>query len=92
MHDNEYLELLRSHGYELSEENLITLMSFLEAIITAAHNVANSEAPVREAVKSFTMEFIDSSTMNLPDLTKCIPTFVMHKGRRVPSDKVRKDE
>ena len=92
MHENEYLELLRSHGYELSEENLITLMSFLEAIVTAAQNVANSEAPVREAVKSITMEFIDSSTMIFPDLTKCIPTFVMHKDRRVPSDKVRKDE
>lgn len=92
MHENEYLELLRSHGYELSEANLITLMSFLEAIIIAAENVANCEAPVREAVKSFTMEFIDSSTMNFPDLTKCIPTFVKHKGRMVSVDDFSKDD
>lgn len=92
MHENEYLELLRSHGYELSEESLIILMRFLEAIINAAQNVANSEAPIREAVKAFSMEFIDGSTMRFPDLTKNIPTFVLRGSRMVPLDELRKDE
>lgn len=56
LHENEYFDFLSKHGYELSEENLITLMRFLEAIITAAQNVVKNEAPVREAVKSITKD------------------------------------
>lgn len=92
MQENEYLDFLSKHGYELTEKNLITLIRFLEAIIAAAKNVADSEAPVREAVKSISMEFIDGSTMLFPDPRQSIPTFIKHKGKMVSFDDFSKED